>query len=186
MGQVDFEFGFNESGYCVWCGKKHEGGPENCKPNYKTDDPPSYAQACMGLLVCPHCGKAVMCGDVVSKTIQTEDNKTMDVGQYKGAGGSSRLDWLDGQHIPEKGGSLRIDAAREPRKKGNVIIYLDVTVVSPKDKEKDKRKYTWSIRKGFTLDALMESLGTDTDKWEGKTLAVVRGGDAGQYVNVSE
>lgn len=103
----------------------------------------------------------------------------MDLGHLKGKGGSSRLPWLDGQCIPEKGATLKIDAAREPRKKGSTVVFLDVTV------SKDKKKYTWSIRKGFTLDALLDLLGTDTDTWVGKSIPVVRGGDEGQYVNVS-
>jgi hypothetical protein len=36
----------------------------NCGHNIKQDDAPTYDRACMGLLVCPHCGKAVMCGDI--------------------------------------------------------------------------------------------------------------------------
>lgn len=105
----------------------------------------------------------------------------MDVSGMKGKGGSSRLPWLDGQCIPDgKGTTLKIDAVREPRKKGATVVFLDVTVA------KDKKKYTWSIRKGFTLDALIDTLGAETDEWVGKSLPVVRGGDEGQYVNVSQ
>lgn len=167
MGQTDFDFGYND--------------PSNA--SYKTSDPPTYQNTCMGMMVCPHCGRTVICGDTVTEhEFQTTGEQTnMDVSGLKGKGGSSRLPWLDGQCIPDgKGTTLKIDAAREPRKKGTTVVYLDVTVA------KDKKKYTWSIRKGFTLDALCEVLGTETDDWVGKSIPVVRGGDEGQYVNISQ
>lgn len=105
----------------------------------------------------------------------------MDVSNLKGSGGSERLPWLDAEDIQDKD-KLKIDDVREPRqtkKKNPVVVYLDVTVAS------SKKKYTWSIRKGFTLDALIEALGGETDDWKNKNVNVVRGGNDGQYVNVS-
>lgn len=164
MGQTDFEFGYND--------------PSN--RDYRTDDPPTYQQACMGMMVCPHCGKAVLCSDTANLA-PIGEQQTMDLSQHKGKGGSSRLPWLDGQCIPDgKGTTLKVDAVREPRKKGTTVVFLDVTVA------KDKKRYTWSIRKGFTLDALLELLGSETDDWTDKSIPVVRGGDEGQYVNVSQ
>lgn len=105
----------------------------------------------------------------------------MDLAKYKSAKGKKdsfeRLPWLDGHCIPAKGGKLRVDGTREPRRKSNVVVYLDVTV--------GKKRFTWSIRKGFTLDALIDELGANTDKWKGKSVDVTRGGDDGQYVNVA-
>lgn len=105
----------------------------------------------------------------------------VDVSGMKGSGDNSRLPWLDAEDISDKD-KLKIDDVREPRvtkKKNPVVVYLDVTVLS------SKKKYTWSIRKGFTLDALIELLDGETDNWKGKTVTVVRGGNDGQYVNVA-
>ena len=168
MGQTDFEFGYNEPG----------------NRDYHTDDPPMYSSSCMGMMVCPHCGRSVICGDVTTnghKFKQENNNNMADLGSFKGQGGSSRLPWLDGEAVPEKGATLKIDAARLPRKKSNVVVFLDVTMNGDK-----KKRFTWSIRKGFTLDAIFETLeSTDTDEWVGKTLKVVKGGDDGQYVNIA-
>lgn len=57
MGNTDFQHGYND-------------------PDYRTHDPPTYQQACMGILTCPHCGKAVMCGDV-NGTLPNQPEDTM-------------------------------------------------------------------------------------------------------------
>lgn len=138
---------------------------------------------CTEPISCFTCGKKYgVCHELERELNPTQENNEMDLGKYKSgkkAGDKyARLPWLDGDCIPEKGASITIDAIREPRKKGSkVVVFLDVTV--------GKKKFTWSIRKGFTLDALMEELGTNTDKWTKKKIRVVRGGDDGQYVNVA-
>lgn len=104
----------------------------------------------------------------------------MDLAKYKSkksdSSNNDRLPWFDGHALPKKGGTVVIDAVREPRKAGNVLFYMDITL--------GKKKYTWSMRKGFTLDALIDQLGTKTEKWTKKKVAVVPGGDDGQFVNV--
>lgn len=105
----------------------------------------------------------------------------MDLGNLKGSGGNGRLPWLNAEDIKDSD-KLKVDECREPRatkKKSNVVVFIDVTVAS------SKKKHTWAIRKGFTLDSLIDLLGSETDDWKGKTVPVVRGGDEGQYVNVS-
>jgi hypothetical protein len=142
-------------------------------------------QECFGMLVCPHCGKAVMCSDVevalktYGKLIEQGDMSTMvDVSGMKGTSTSGGyLPWLEGNCIKDKD-SVVIDAVREPRRRTGPVLHVDVTVVS------SKTKYTWKVWKGFTLDMLIESLGGETDTWKGKSVKVVRGGNAGQYVNL--
>lgn len=168
MGQTDFNHGWNEVDEESW--RKQLENHER-----KTGDHPTYAQACMGMMVCPHCGKAVMCSD-----LPTGGTHVMDLSGVKGTG-SSNLPWLNPEDISDKD-KLKIDDAREPRttrKKSQTVLFLDVTVQST------KKKHTWALRKGFTLDALIESLGTESDDWKGKSVSVVRGGNDGQYVNVA-
>jgi hypothetical protein len=50
MGQLDFEYGYND--------------PKN--KDYRGRDPPNYASSCMGMMVCPHCGRTIICGDTVT------------------------------------------------------------------------------------------------------------------------
>lgn len=75
MGQTDFEFGYND--------------PSN--RDYRTDDPPDYQQACMGMMVCPHCSKAVFCSDTANLApIGEQDDMIPRGNQTFGDDGNSR------------------------------------------------------------------------------------------------
>lgn len=111
----------------------------------------------------------------------------MDLSSYRGKESSNgrgkfeNRDWLDSQKdLPKKGPSKwKIDGVREAKKnKTGILAFIDVTSGS--------KKRVMSLRKGFTLDAFMDELGTNTDKWKGKSISLERGGDEGQYVNVAQ
>jgi hypothetical protein len=118
---------------------------------------------------------------------QIAGKETMDLSSYRGKeSGNTRgkfenRDWLDSQKdLPKKGASKwKIDGVREAKKnKTGIIAFIDVTC--------GNKKRVMSLRKGFTLDAFMDELGTNTDKWKGKSIQLERGGDEGQYINVAQ
>lgn len=108
----------------------------------------------------------------------------MDLAKFRNGDGKrpkfENRDWLASTDLPKNGSSKwRVDGVREAKKnKTGIIAYIDLTSGS--------KKRVMSLRKGFTLDAFMDELGTNTDKWKGKSISLERGGDEGQYVNVAQ
>ena len=121
--------------------------------------------------------------ETVRKANRTESN--MDLGNYRSSKNGrpkfENRDWLDSQKdLPKKGSSKwKIDAVREAKKgtKG-IVAFVDLSNGS--------KKRVMSLRKGFTLDAFLDELGTKTEKWIGKSISLERGGSEGQYVNVAQ
>lgn len=89
-------------------------------------------------------------------------------------------DWIAPEDLPKKGSSKwKVDGVRDAKKnKTKILLFVDLS--------KGKIKRVMSLRKGFTLDNFAEELGTKTEKWVGKFVDLERGGDEGQYVNVSQ
>jgi hypothetical protein len=145
---------------------------------------------CFGLLVCPHCGDAVMCSNVPpNHVIQSgdvyseEEIKQMDLsGHVSGKEKQvfEKRDWLTAEDLPKKGSKkFKVDGARDAKKnKTGILIYVDLSA--------GKLKRVMSLRKNFTLDAFVAELGTNSDKWAGKSIDLERGGSEGQYINVSQ
>jgi hypothetical protein len=145
---------------------------------------------CFGLLVCPHCGDAVMCSNVHPNHVIRPDDVTnkgeennMDLAKHvsgKEPKAFEKRDWLTVEDLPAKGSSKwKVDSARDAKKnKTGILIYVDLS--------KGKLKRVMSLRKNFTLDAFVAELGTNSDKWVGKTIELERGGNEGQYINVSQ
>jgi len=167
----------------------------NAEPDYAAHDPPTYVQACMGMLVCPHCGAAAICGDVAaalgskmlpatSDPAQPEGDTHMDLASHrpkdrKGGGKYTRRDFLKASHIPAKGGlkCKVIDFRTAPKQMEFSDFLMDVSA--------GKKEYTVGIRSGSVLlDMICEELGTKTERYPGKTITFVRGGNKGQYINV--
>lgn len=166
MGQLDFEYGYND-------------------PDYKTNDPPTYAQSCMGLLVCPHCGRSVMCGDIHNSVSPiTGDDKTMDMSSHydkeakSGGGKFKRRPFLKSTDIASNGSTAKVLDFREAPKQMEYSDFLmDVSI--------GKKEFTWGLRsKSVTLNMLVDELGKRTEKWIGKTVKLVRAGAKGQYINL--
>jgi hypothetical protein len=174
MAQTDFEFGFNAL---------------NATPSYD----------CMGRAKCEACGKFHgYCSELLAvkeprDPIYTDpgvpceqwERQNMDLSKErsskKGREKFENRDWIDSQKdLPKKGGAnWRIDSAREAKKnKTGILLFIDITSGS--------KKRVMSLRKGFTLDAFCDELGPNTDKWIGKSIKLERGGNEGQYVNVSQ
>lgn len=156
---------------CDWCGTVHAGDAANCPTEENTDGIPEDTDN--DVRIFRYVQNAV-------KSITEGVREQMDLSKHKSGkqrGSFENRPWLNGSDLPKKGGVLKIDAIREPKKKGATVCYVDVTL--------GKKKFTWSLRKGFTLDAMIESLGANTDHWIGKSVKVVPGGDEGQYVNVA-
>ena len=131
--------------------------------------------------------------DAFDKTVWLHQNlmreelrrTAMDLTSYKssknGSGGTKfeNRDWIESTDLPKKGSSKwKIDSFRPAKKGSKAIGYVDLTCGS--------KKRVMSLRKGFTLDAFIESVGANTDKWKGKTIDLERGGAEGQYVNVAQ
>jgi hypothetical protein len=90
-----------------------------------------------------------------------------------------KRDWIAPEDLPAKGASKwKIDSTRDAKKnKTGILLYVDLT--------RGKIKRVMSLRKNFTLDMFVEELGSNSDKWAGKTIELERGGAEGQYVNVA-
>ena len=121
----------------------------------------------------------------ITVTVRKANRQPMDLSSYKSSNGSGgtkfeNRDWIEVDHLPKKGSAKwKIDSFRPATKKGSKAIgFVDLSSGS--------KKRVMSLRKGFTLDAFIEELGTNTDKWKGKTINLERGGSEGQYVNVSQ
>ena len=93
-------------------------------------------------------------------------------------GGSKRTPFLKAADIPAKGTTARIIGFREaPKSMEYSDFLLDLTI--------GKKEFTWGLRtKTVSLNMLIDELGTRTEKWTGKTIKLVRGGNKGQYVNL--
>lgn len=156
MGQTDFEYGYNN-------------------PDYKTDDPPSYRQACMGMMVCQHCGKAAMCGDVQSSTYEENNNmiprgeRIQDDGNTSRGGGRKRkgsgLRYLSADMLSTAHQLAEIVAARvqddnfKPNGPQVVVVKL-----------KFKGEFIlWTLRSlNPSLEVIGDAFGDDETKWAGK------------------
>ena len=193
MGRYDFDFGYN---------LPHANKAAEDAPSYQP--PESPPERCMGRVVCERCGKfhgycvevreqltgvKVDPGVYLNPGTSYEDwtqgaNEPMDLS--KDVSGKERKkfenrEWIDSQtDLPKKGAATwKVDAFREAKKKTKGIVgFVDLSL--------GKVKRVMSLRKGFTLDAFVDELGANTDKWPGKTISLERGGSEGQYVNVSE
>lgn len=163
------------------------------------EETPTYE--CMGAIKCQVCGKhhgycSEMSGTKLDDALReiedlkdfirahTLENNPMNLATYRGKESSKtkfeKRDWLDSEDLPKKGSkTFTINAFREAKKKTKGIIgFIDISAGS--------LKRVMSLRKGFTLDAFLDELGTNTDKWPGKKIKLERGGSEGQYINVSQ
>lgn len=177
MGRYDFDFGHNVA------------------PPAANAAVPVYE--CMGRVVCAICGKFHgYCSEVGSQLagINRDPLYTTPGVPYKQWEGNMDLskqvsgkkreafekrDWIASEDLPAKGSSKwKVDGARDAKKnKTGILIYVDLS--------RGKLKRVMSLRKNFTLDQFCDALGTNSDKWAGKTIDLERGGSEGQYVNVS-
>lgn len=154
MGQLDFPHGYND-------------------PDYKTDDPPTYEQACMGMLVCPHCGKAAICGDVTSLLHEQGDNMIPRGNPSTGGSGGggrkrrgSGLRYLAAEMLTTTHQAASIvDARTQPDqfRPGTECVVV---------KLKFKGEYIlWTLRSGNpSLETLGDALGDDETTWKGAEL----------------
>jgi hypothetical protein len=142
-----------------------------------TDDVPTYTQACMGILVCPHCGKYAICGDIEAFTTeatgeqdnmiprgeraQGDDNSRR--GKKKGSGlGYLTIDKLSSAHQL----ASIVDARVQPDNFG--ANKPDVVVV----KLKFKGEFIlWTLRSNNPcLETLGDAYGDDEKKWAGRDI----------------
>lgn len=167
MGQLNFPYGHND-------------------PDYATHDPPSYTQACMGMMVCPHCGRAVICGDTVTEHEfqPSQGDNTMDMASHydkdakSGGGKYKRRPFIKSKDVAANGSTAKIIDFREAPKQMEYSDFLMDIVVG-------KKEFTWGLRsKSVTLNMLIDELGKRTEKWVGKTIKLVRAGAKGQYINL--
>jgi hypothetical protein len=199
MGRNDFEFGYNLPGiaprevptYAL---------PKSPTPNVERI-PENVTGGCLGRVSCERCKKFHgYCSEVneqLTGIIPNDDTgnivnkagipysqweKTMDLSKQvsgKKRDSFEKRDWIAPEDLPVKGSSKwKIDGTRDAKaNKTGILIYVDLT--------RGKLKRVMSLRKNFTLDQFCDALGTNSDKWAGKTIDLERGGSEGQYVNVS-
>lgn len=182
-------------------------------PDYRTHDPPTYAQACMGMMVCPHCARALICGDVLTlneeqgtysvkqsqEFHQPPEENPFDYDSYQHPNESEKNDMdlkshrsknkpqggkfarrplLKAKDIPAKGMKCKVIEFRTAPKQ---MEYSDFLL----DVDAGKKEFTIGLRsQSVLLDMIMDELGTNTDKYPGKQITFVRGGNKGQYINV--
>lgn len=111
-------------------------------------------------------------------------NEPMDLKSHRskdrpGAGGKfARRPFLKAKDIPAKGMKCKIiDFRTAPKQMEYSDFLLDVS--------NGKKEYTVGLRsQTVLLDMLMDELGTKTEKWPGKSVLFVKGGQKGQYINV--
>jgi hypothetical protein len=113
------------------------------------------------------------------KTAREEN--TMDLKAHrstKTTGKYVQRPFLKAKDIPAKGCTAKVIEMREaPKQMEYSDFLLDLTI--------GKKEYTWGLRsQSMSLDQLIDTLGTKTEKWAGKSVKLVRGGPKGQYVNV--
>jgi hypothetical protein len=161
VAQIDFNYGFNANELATY--------------------------ACMGRVTCAACGKLHgYCNEVtpVNDHGSTDSGEnTMDLGSHydkdaKSGGKFKQRPFLKAEHVAAKGSSAKITDVREAPKQ---MQYSDILV----DLSIGAKEYTWGLRsKSITLNMLIDALGKRTEKWIGKTVKLVRGGNKGQYVNL--
>jgi hypothetical protein len=151
VGQTDFDYGHNVKG-----------------------DVPTYDQACMGMMVCPHCGKAAICGDVVSN-LPTEDNNSMiprgnnqASGNQRGKGQRNGLPFLSTKDATQMRQPARIVAARvedDTFRPGSQVVALKLNYKG--------QLWLYNLRTNNpALDALVNGFGEDELTWAEKDIVI--------------
>lgn len=164
MGQIDFEYGYND--------------PKN--KDYKTTDPPNYTGSCMGLMVCPHCGKAAMCGDVTLSAQTTtgenddminRDNRNNDRqgGRAGGRGGRRNglayLSTKEATHTAQPGKIIAARVEDDTFRPGNQVVAMRIRFKG--------QDWLYNLRTNNpTLDGLCNAFGDDESTWAGKDVSI--------------
>lgn len=135
------------------------------------EDPPTYAGACMGLMVCPHCGRALMCGDIEQQ--ENEEMIPRGTGRISDDGNTTRR--------KKKGSGLRYLSAEMLSTTHQLATIADARVQDDtfrKGQEcvvvklKFKGEFIlWTLREGNpNLEALGDAMGDDEQQWKGRDI----------------
>jgi hypothetical protein len=154
---------------------------------FNANEPAIYD--CLGRVICVVCGKFHgYCNELTSATDRAGGHGApgdgMDLGSHydkdakKGGGKFKQRPFLKSTDVAAKGSTAKITDVREaPKQMQYSDILCDLTI--------GKKEYTWGLKsKSITLNMLIDELGKRTEKWIGKTIKLVRGGNKGQYVNL--
>jgi hypothetical protein len=151
---------------------------------YNNRDPPGWSE-CMQRIECPRCGKSHgYCSELqkaanepstLGRTGQVMDlttHRSQDTKSFK-----SRP-FLKPANIPEKGGDYTIEDFRQAPKN---MPYSDFLM----DVRNGKQEYSVGLRSdSVLLDMLIDQLGTESEKWIGKKVHLIKAGPKSQYINV--
>lgn len=150
MGVYDFDYGYNAV--------NKQGVPDT------NGDTPVYHQSCMGLLVCPHCSRAVMCGD-----LPTEEELTMIKRGPKGSNNTKKRTGFDYLAVTMLSATHQLATIVDARVEKDNFRKDEEVVVT---KLKMKGQYIlWTLRDNNPcLDVLMDSFGADESKWKEKEI----------------
>lgn len=86
--------------------------------------------------------------------------------------------FLKAANIPENGGDYTIVEFRQAPKN---IPYSDFLM----DVRNGKQEYTVGLKsESVLLDMLIDQLGTESEKWTGKKVHLIKAGPKSQYINV--
>jgi hypothetical protein len=159
--QTDFEYGYNL--------------PES---DYSTNDPPTYARECFGLLVCPHCGRSIMCNDISPKGDEMIPRGNSQQQQSQQANNQNRrtngFPWMKPEMLTTDKQPGLICAARmedDNFRKGQKMLLCKV--------EYQRQYYRFSLRMNNpVLDQLCSSFGDDETRWNNLPVFIFKEVDA--------
>jgi hypothetical protein len=139
------------------------------------DDTPTYVQACMGLLVCPHCSKAVMCGDIQpNKVVITEENKMLPSGdsqqqqsnQKRGRGQQQGLPRLDNSMLSRQPKEAKILMVKQVEGQYGLQVALKLAF--------EGQATMWYVKadrkKNPNYGLLLDKFGPDENDWVGQVI----------------
>jgi hypothetical protein len=156
--QTDFDYGHNID-----------------QPDYGTNDPPTYDAPCMGMLVCPHCGKSAMCSDVFDTISNDGGNDSMiprgnnqQTNSGRGQGKRNGLPFLSTKDATTMHQPAKIVAARledDTYRPGNQVVALKLNYRG--------QLWLYNLRTNNpTLDTLCNGFGDDESTWSGRNIEI--------------
>jgi len=152
---------------------------------YNVRDPPGWSE-CMQRIECPRCGKFHgYCSELQKAASKPptlgRNGKDMDLKGHRSKDTRKNFKsrpFLKPKDIPQKGGDYTILEFRQAPKN---MKYSDFLM----DVRNGKKEYTVGLSsESVLLDMLIDQLGTESEKWTGKKVHLVKAGPKSQYINV--
>jgi len=168
MKSTDFTFGFND-------------------PDYATDDPPTYQRTCIGMMICPHCGRGEICGNIQTneQTTHGDDDNMIPRGNNSGTGNNGndnrqRFSRSNGARKNTGFPMLSTDKATTDQQPGRIVgarveddKYRNGQQLVALKVQFKSQMYLYNLRTNNpVLDTLAEAWGDDEQGWIGKDVVI--------------